>query len=245
MPRFRFKIVDSQGRRRSGLLRADSLEVAETALRSKLCQIEELTLLPGEGEALEVGQLSRSFSRADAIRRAFVVLLGCFCIISLLYWARLPREKSSPSEPNKVVEFVVRGELDLRALGSSLDPSDLKVYAVFPELPYEVEGTLAEHGKSFSLPVSLVAARPTTLLLEVALDGQRWRVANDVRVATMGDLQLGALRVPRPPAEPEVKLLPVAGTNPGKVASASGEGSQVRKKRTGVQKLLRERRRHR
>lgn len=212
MARFRFKIVDSQGRRRSGVLRADSLEVAESALRSKLCQIVELTLLAEDGQAVELARLESSFSQVDRIRRALAVVLGCVFLFSFLSWLRSPSPEPSQPEPDNAVEFVVNGQVDTSKIATRLggDLSGVRVHAVFPDLRYEVDGVLSEDGKSFSLPVSLVGVqRPSKVLIELSVDGERWAVPLGTPVSATGNVEVGQVTA-EPPAEPPPLPKPIS-----------------------------------
>lgn len=201
MARFRFKIVDSSGRRRSGVLRADSLEVAESALRSKLCQIEELIPLADDGQAVDVGKLESSFSQVDRIRRGLAAVMAMVFAISLYTWVTQERKPPIKTNDQKVL-FQVKGEL---ALGpADGDPSDWKVYVVFPDVPFEVGGSLKDENNAFTYPVELQGTRrPTQVRVEVELDKRRWALPEKVAMPATGDLDLGLLTLTRPAKEKE------------------------------------------
>lgn len=243
MARFRFKIVDGQGRRRSGILRADSLEVAQATLHSKLCQIDELTPLADEGQALAIGDLSRSFSRSDAVRRVLAVLLTCLGLAFLIGWAQAPKKTEPSLDAGQLVEFAVKGHLDFSSLGLRHTFDEPVVYAVFPELAYEVESQLSDEG-SFSLPFSLIAPRPKTVFLEVALAGKRWSVTSELSLPASGDFDLGVVRVQKPKVDPDLELATLAVpslTSHGRTSSVQPK-PEKKKRRPSIRKLLEERR---
>ena len=199
MQRFRFKIVDSQGRRRSGVLRAESLEVAETGLRSKLCQIELLEPLPGEGAAVEVRNLTESFSQVDRIRKVVGALVACVLLVSLYAGWRQLRSEPVLEVSNEKVQFAVKGQVRPQSLPAGADPSSIKVHVTFPDLAYEVEGRLSEDGTSFELPVDLVGnSRPERMVLELSVDGKpgRWPIPSGTRgISGSGDVVLNQVVV--------------------------------------------------
>ena len=195
MARFRFKIVDSSGRRRSGVLRADSLEVAESVLRSKLCQIQELIPLADDGQAVDVGKLEGSFTQIDRIRRGLAVLLGCVCAIALYSWATgQSKTLVLPAESKEIVKFKAKGELLLSA--GAGDIGEWSVYVVFPDLPFEVGTRLRDDSNAFVLPVEYQGkGRPGQVAVDVERNGERWRLPDKVVMPVTGDLDLGALVV--------------------------------------------------
>lgn len=199
MQRFRFKIVDSQGRHRSGVLRAESLEVAETALRSKLCQIEQLEPLPGEGVAVDVRNLTESFSQVDRIRKVVGGLVACVLVVSLYAGWRQFRSEPVPEVSNEKVQFAVKGQVKPQSLPRGADPGSVKVHVTFPDLAYQVEGRLSADGTSFELPVDLVgSSRPERMVLELSVDGEpgRWPIPSGTRVISgSGDVVLNEVVV--------------------------------------------------
>jgi hypothetical protein len=243
--RFRFKIVDSSGRRRSGILRAESLEEAESAFRSKLCEIELLTPLSDDGRAVELSGLESSFARGDRIRRGIAAVLGCVCLLSVWVWIRTPAKAVAlPEEPLQKVSLVVTGSLQTDGLRHLLDGdlSDLKVHAVFPELPYEIEGKLAEDGASFSLPLDFQARQtPKELLIEVTVNDERWRVPEKFSVSSQGETDVGLVKPLPPEREPrEVASQPLVRAT---ATPPPGRKSRLERKRE-ERKLIQDRRRH-
>jgi hypothetical protein len=198
--RFRFKIVDSQGKRRSGVLRAESLQVAESALRSKLCQIEQLVPLPDEGQAVEVGRLETSFSQVDRIRRVLAGFMTLILALSLHSWVTQTKKTAAPT-PQKstaAVSFKVTGLLQFK--GASTEPSEWTVYVVFPDLPYEVGGRLEDDaGGRISEAVDLEGVeRPKQVAVDVEYEGRRWRLPAELAMPASGDVDLGTLEVTVP-----------------------------------------------
>lgn len=230
MARFRFKIVDSQGRRRSGVLRADSLEVARSALHSKLCQIEELTPLPDEGQAVEVNRLERSFHRLDLARRGLMALFGGIFLLSLYAWfgqPKAPAASAAPTVPDQTSTFRARGGLTLGP--SQGEPSEWTVRLQFPELPYEVGGVLDDAaGGQFEFPIDLPGERPRKVDVEVEHEGRRWRIAGGKAVPAQGDLELGQFEVVPPEAEEEPPSVAAAAPSPG--AEPRRKGRPLQKK---------------
>lgn len=222
MARFRFKIVDSQGRRRSGILRADSLEIAESGLRSKLCQVEELTLLPDEGHAVEIGRLDSSFSQVDRIRHGLAAVMALVFVISLYTWVTRPKDVLAAPENHQAVAFKVKGKLVLQ--GGQLDPAEWTVYVVFPELPYEVAGRLeSEDGGNFLYTVDLEGVdRPKKVVVDVDYEGYRWTLPDQLTMPSSGDVDLGTLAVAAPSAsatkaQPLAKQTPIPSTGEPRV----------------------------
>lgn len=244
MARFRFKIVDSQGRRRSGILRADSLDIAESTLRSKLCQIDELTPLSDEGQALPVDDLSRAFSRADAVRRVLTIALSCLCLFFLIGWMRTPRAYNSDFEPSPLTQFVIQGRLDLGSSSSRYDLDELRIYAVFPELTYEVEAHPQEDGR-FAVEFSLLAPRPKGMSLQIGLEGKRWTAIPEIRLPATGDIDLKWVTIPSPQSEPNIKFTPTAVVGHSTYGKVTAEKADKKKRRRSIRKLLEERRRPR
>ena len=224
MARFRFKIVDSSGRRRSGVLRAESLEVAESALRSKLCQVEELTPLPDDGQGVDIGKLESSFSQIDRIRRGLAAVMALVFAISIYSW--VTQERKPPAQvSDQKVSFKVKGELALGAADG--DPSDWKVFVVFPELPFEVGGRLKDESNTFTYPVELQGAqRPLKARVEVELEKRRWPLPEQFSVPTNGDLDLGLLTLTRPAKEKEY----VSPTYARPSGSGNQDGAKPRRK---------------
>lgn len=193
-------------------MRAESLEVAASALRSKLCQIDELVPLPDEGQAVEVGRLESSFAKLDAGRRVLVAVLSVICLTSVYSWVKSPAAVAfKPDSKSQVVHFKATGELNLEAVGR--DPSEWTVFVVFPELPLEVGGPLEQDQALFSFSVEYEGTnRPSKAVVDVQRDGRRWRLPGSAPVPTSGDLDLGLLAVtelkeldpgsPLPPSRP-------------------------------------------
>lgn len=230
LARFRFKIVDSQGRRRSGVLRADSREVAESALQSKLCLIEELTPLPDDGQAVEIHRLESSFQQLDRARHGLMAALASVFLVSLYAWFGRPTPPPAQASPQaeQTVEFQARGELLLDP--SQGEPSEWTVYVQFPELPFEVGARLDdEQSGSFVLPVDLLGERPEKADVEVEHEGRRWRAAAAVAVPAQGDLRLGAIAVAEPKPEPEEKLV-LSVPVPGQPGEPRNKGRRLNKK---------------
>jgi len=219
-------------------LRADSLEVAESALRSKLCQIDELVPLSDEGQAVDVLRLESSFSQVDRIRRSLAIFLACVFLYSLITWWRAPSAPEAPEEVSSALSFVIRGRLASDALPSSLggDLSEVQVHAIMPELPFEGNGDVDDDAR-FEIPVSLTApGRPGRLLFEVSIEGRRWRVQQEYKVATQGDTDVGEIRPVRPDREEEddSKISP---------PSASGAGTPDPHRKTPKEIKLEQKRR--
>jgi hypothetical protein len=194
-------------------------------LRSKLCQIELLTPLADDGQAVELGRLETSFSQVDRIRQMLAVLLSCVGLFSLISWWRTPNPTPAPKESNEVVEFVVKGQLDTKRFAGKLDGelSDVRVHAVFPDLPYEVDGVLSEDGTSFELPVSLVGVeRPKKVIIEVSVDGERWRVPLGVQVSANGNVDVGQVEA-EPPVQPPPLVTKLDKAPPAAVAANSDD----------------------
>ncbi len=229
MPRFRFKIVDSQGRRRSGVLRADSLEIARGALLAKLCQVIELTPLSDDesGSAVELARLESSFVKGDRIR---AILAVAFTVVSLGFigtWVRSAKPTPRTESPTtSKVDLVVMGKLQTGALSSrlALGPSELKVYAVLPDLVYEEIGQVGEDG-SFQIPLSLLSrTRAKTLALDVELEDERWTVLPKKAIGASNELDLGVLVVSTPPKHAVENL-------PTEVAKAQAVDGKAQKRR--------------
>ena len=130
-----------------------------------------------------------------------MIFFGLLTILSLVLWWRAPRIETEPVDSEQIVDFMVTGEIEMGNGTRSLyeDPSSLKIYAVFPEVPYEVEGTALDD-QSFSLPVSFVGvSRPAKMSLEVSLEENRWKVSGLIPVPATGDVDLGLVRVQAPP----------------------------------------------
>ncbi len=201
MARFRFKLIDSQGRRRSGVLRAPDRAAAERELLAKLCQIEELSELEETTPQRQTeNKLSSSFPGGRSVHLGLSLVAVCLLAASFL----LPLGTSSPTHATELQEE----SLELRVLGSidtsksELSDSELDalvLLAVFPELPYEVGHSWTLGGSDFDLAVDILAAsRPTKMHFEASTGQHRWRLEHDFAVADAGAVRVGTIQVKRP-----------------------------------------------
>ena len=204
--------------------------MAESALRSKLCQIEQLTPLADEGDALD-GRLETSFSLVDKVRRVLAVLMAAVFAFSLYSWAGQRETASSKSPLEGAVKFKVTGQLPTG--GAQGDPSEWTVFVLFPELPYEVGGRLEDdtHGQ-FAYQLDLEGVeRPRRAQVEVEHDGLRWKLPAQISVPRSGNLSMGLLTLV-PPPKPEEP--PIA-----KPSKADGTGQKITRGRPHDKENLR------
>ncbi len=193
MARFRFKIVDSQGRRRSGVLRAESREAAETGLLSKLCEILELAPLEDHAQSPEIDIPETSFSHWDRLYASLVGALALVVLVSVYKWVSGSTVTGTETFVSSLpLTFQVRGTI--HANNVSMDPTteSAKVRLVFPEIAFQAEGSLAQDGQSFELPIDLQGVtRPTEVFVELRVNGRGWRSPVAARVPSSGDAVLG------------------------------------------------------
>lgn len=189
MGKFRYKIVDSVGRGHKGVVVAATLEEARQGLLNKSCQVIELVELD-EVESglvkLATGVETFAFRRGWA---ALALLVGLFTLCCLgLSWRDF-QTKPPPPVPSEPISLTIKGRLDS-------ETEDVKVFAVFPDLP--LEKAVTPEGQQFEIPVRLTTVkRPHRLYLELSHQGRRWR-ASTRELSAADSIDLGSIEV-RPP----------------------------------------------
>ena len=197
MPKYRYVIIDQQGRERSGTVQAPNSEAVRTALRAKLASVKNLWELTPSGhltpcfeEPVEAGS-GRLWTLATAVGG----LLFALCV---LVWA-WPKSTSTTDTPLTQISFRATGTLQSELAGAEL--TDLKLYGVMPEIFLQREGRVDPDTGRFELSFDFETRHvPRALVLEVEKDRRRWEIDQK----TLGGetaMELGTIFVKAPPVE--------------------------------------------
>lgn len=187
------------------------------ALRSRRFEVEHIAEWDGDPASLKpappappappqrkpVPPASEPTGRAWTIAFAVMGLLLAFSLLRFVMTVSAP---SDSQDERDAVELTVRARL-APPPGESL-PEALRVHLVFPDIPYEVEGTPAKDG-SVEIPVSVLSERPAGRFhLELSHAGKRWRVVSDQLVSGGQEVvDVPVVEVEEPP-EPRVAKRP-------------------------------------
>ena len=186
MPKYRYVIIDQQGRERTGTVQAPNPEAVRTALRAKLASVKNLW------EMTSSGHLTPCFEEPAT---AVGGLLFALCVLA---WA-WPQNVSKTEAPITQVSLQATGILRTELADARL--KDLRLYGVMPEIFLQREGRLDPDTGRFELSFEFETRQvPRELVIEVETDRQRW----EVEQKTLGNdsaVDLGTILVKAPPAE--------------------------------------------
>ena len=197
MPKYRYVIIDQQGRERTGTVQAPNPEAVRTALRAKLASVKILWEMTSSGHLTPCFEepVSPGSGRLWTLATAVGGLLFALCVLA---WA-WPQNVSKTEAPITQVSLQATGILRTELADARL--KDLRLYGVMPEIFLQREGRLDPDTGRFELSFEFETRQvPRELVIEVETDRQRW----EVEQKTLGNdsaVDLGTILVKAPPAE--------------------------------------------